>query len=31
MIQKEAFGYAIINHTWQQRAKMLHDELLKFI
>ena len=31
LIQKEAFKYAMENHTWQQRAKMLHNELLKFI
>lgn len=30
-IQQEAFKYAAENHTWQQRARMLHNELLKFI
>lgn len=30
-IQQEAFKYASENHTWHQRARMLHEGLLKFI
>ncbi len=30
-IQKDAFKYAIENHTWHNRAKALHNGLLKFI
>ncbi len=30
-IQREAFQYAIKSHTWQARAKQLHEELLKFL
>lgn len=30
-IQKDAFEYAIRNHTWYERAKTLHNELLKFV
>lgn len=30
-IQQEAFEYAVKNHSWHQRAKKLHNELLKFL
>lgn len=30
-LQKEAFDYAIRNHTWIQRAKDLHEKLLQYL
>ncbi len=30
-ISKSAFNYAIEKHTWYERAKTLHEELLKFL
>ena len=30
-MQKEAFEYAMTNHTWSARAKSLHSNLLKFL
>ena len=31
MLQQDAFVYALENHTWKQRARTLHNELLKFL
>ncbi len=31
MMQQDAFMYALENHTWKQRARTLHNELLKFL